>query len=339
MKKPKGFISIIVIIVTALSLIMLLYILDVNRLQALTTFHARDQTQSTYNSESKILLCINDEEYLREKLNPILFNIFRTSNFGSMRMLNIDPIDLENGDNEDIIRISFKDIDDRKNMQIKSKSNMKGNITNATAIASLVNETYEIQIPLIDIKALEGNLESIKLEGIKKTALRIEEDIDIDSMGISETIYSFQTDDYKNINLIADKLVCIREGMSIPYSEILNKRELFIVCRKYNDSNINFYIDKANSKNALSGIIYIEGDLYINADLKFNGIIIINGGELIIEDGKRLSVGGMIMYINNDEERQVPDNLDIEYKRRIIYKYGTYLPQFFDIKVKLIKSN
>lgn len=337
MGKRKGFITIIVMIVMSLSLIMLLYILDVSKLQSLMTFHSRDHVQSLYNCESKVLLCLKDKDYIDNKLNPILFNYFRTSKIGSNGYINIDPTDLDNGDLEGKVDVDFKSIKGKKHIELIAKSNVKGNVTNAKATASLVNEIYEERIPIIDLKMMEEYLKGDKLNKIGELVHQIEDSININALGKNRDIYAFQTDQYKQMNLKAKKLICTRDSIVAPYTEFFNTREVFIVCKKHSNGNIDFYIDEINNKRVLNGILYVEGDLHVNTNFKFGGMIIINGGKLVVEESKKFRIEGMLVYINNNEKINTPDNVDITYRPGVIYKYGIYLPGFLDIKLKSMK--
>lgn len=332
MKNHRGFITVVIMIVMALSLIMLTYIMDINVLQSLILSYSKNHIQSFYSGESKVLLCLNDEDYIRDKLNPILDNAFRTMNFASTRNIEINPSDLEDDDMENKMYLNFLDIDNIKHMNIKVKSNASGNISNVLANVSLVNELYERGSSIVDSKTLKNNTDCESLIN------QIQSDIDIGSIGQYKNIYGFQTGAYQEIHLASNNFISSRESMVNPYIEFLNKTEIFVVCKKYQDAYINFYIDEGNNNNLLSGIIYVEGNLNITTNFKFNGIMIISGGKLIIEADKKLDVDGMVIYINNEEESASLENLNVVYKRNSIYKYGSYLPGFFDIKLKFIKS-
>ena len=338
MKKHEGFISIVILIVMVLSFIMLLYVVDINKMQALTNFYSRDHDQSLYSSESKLLLCINDEYYLEEKLKPILFEIFRNPNTKPTESIKIDPGDLEAGDSEDNLTLIYEEIEEDKCMKLVSKANIRGNITTTYLSASLVNEIYEMEIPIIDVKALELSLSESYIEEIKRLTHQIETNIDIKAMGERELIYAFQSDKYERVDLKANKLICTREGMNIPYSEFINKNEVFLVFRACKDNYIDLYIDEVHNAKKLSGIIYVEGDLYVKKDFKFSGIIIIKGGNLFVEDDCSFDLEGMLIYTDHEKRHEIPDNLSIKYGSGTIYKYGTYIPDFLDIRVNSIKS-
>lgn len=340
MKKNGGFISILILMVMALSIIMISYIFDLNKLQTLILSSTRDNIQSFYNGEDKIFKCLYDEYYVENQLNPILFDVFSKANFATKQnIIKIDSKDLEDGDFEDIIRMEFKDIKDKKHLILKAKSNVNGTVTNVISEVNLVNEIFETNISILDIKLLEKDMGKDYIDKFQELTSQIENSINIKSLGNNSYIYGFETNNYQQINLTENKLICTRDSMKNDYVESLNKTEVFIICKKYKDNYIDLYINQVNNKNSLSGIMYIEGNLNISTDFQFNGIIIINGGDLIIDEDKKLGVEGIIIYINNEEERETPNNLNIEYKRRILYKYGIYLPEFFDIKHNLIKSN
>lgn len=332
MKKRRGFISIFILMVTSISMILILYMAHTIKLQTLILNSTKNNVQSFYNSEGKILMCFYDDKYIDGQLNTNLYNAFRNTRFSKKSIITIDEDDLENQDKKSIVRMWFDDIDRRKYIVLSSESDINGTRSNVISTGTVVNDLFEMEIPILDI-------EMVDTKSLEDLISQIEDNISMEKANISDSMYGFESQNYEEITLTIDKLICTRDTMKEPYVEGIGRREVFIIGKKYKGERIHFNIDKSQStyKKSLSGIIYVEGDINISTDFQFNGIMIVNGGKLNVEKGINFSVDGML--INLSDEVLYKDNLDIEYNRRLIYKYGTYLPGFVDIKLNLIKSN
>ncbi len=333
MKKDGGFISIFILIVFTLMISIIVYLIYIVSLETSILSCSKNNVQSFYNSEAKILMCTEDK-YFEEQLIPNLLGLFRKTNFVP-KPITIDQIDLEDGDINSKIELKLKDIDDRRCLFLKSESIVNKTKTEVKSILTLVNSLFESKNPTLDV--YNSKVEDI--EPLKSLLLNIESNISVKDSNIYDNMYGFETEDYDIINLTPDKLICKRNTMESSYIEAVNKKEVFIIGKKHNGESIELSISKPGMQNKiiLYGVIYIEGDIIVSTELQFNGIMIINGGELDISEGVNLN--GMIIYINNEDVVNNPDLLDLKYNSKWIYKYGTYIPGFLDVKIDLIKSN
>lgn len=336
MKKREGFISIVILIIFSLAIIMIIYLISIANLETLVLISTKNNVQSFYNSENKLLMCVYDKKYLDGQLIPNLFEAFRSRKFNT-KLINIDKEDLEKGDTASIVKMKFRDIEGRKQLMLNCESMVNTTKTEVTSMGTVVNELFEIKTAIID----RYNLPNQYIGPLKDLISKIEENINIKNSLKTDNIYGFESDSYEFIDLTVDKLSCLRNTMSEPYIEFISKKEILIIGKKYKGENIELSIKKSpeNDKISLSGVIYIEGNINVSTDFHFNGIIVVNGGDLTIDENVNVSVNGMIIYCNNDLIIEAKENLDVEYKVGQIYKYGTYIPGFLDIKLDLTKSN
>ena len=87
----------------------------------------------------------------------------------------------------------------------------------------------------------------------------------------------------------------------------------------------------------MDGVLYLNGDLIINSEFIFNGIIIINNGKIIVNSEINPIINGII--ISNGEEGWIDlDRVTVNYDRKYIYRYGTYLPDFLDYEFLVLKK-
>lgn len=338
MKGRKGFISMLLLIIMCLCLIMAMYILFIVRYETLILSSSKRSSQSFYNSESKILMCIYQENYYENQTIPILQNAYRSRQFGDAvkRQILIDVEDLSPGDIESKVRLTFRDKEDRKLIRLNCESYEKGLVSEITAIGTVVNELFEIRKPIIDIQNIEAEYANAAQSLIRE----IEDNIRVEDANKPDDVYGFETKDYSKIILTPDKLTCTRSTMINDYIEGINKKLVFIVGKKHQGENIDFTLKKSELKDVktLSGLIYVEGDINVTTDFTFNGIIIVNRGKIKVDQASSFTVNGMIIYCNNDEMIETQENLTVLYSSGQVQRYGNYLPGFFQININTIKS-
>lgn len=336
MKDRQGFIYIFLVIIMFVCVSLTMHTLFLAYYETLILSSTRRGNQSFYNSESKILMCVNDDLYLKEKMIPILQDVFRNRHFEARKVIRMNREDLSEGDTESKVYITFRDKEKRKIIRLNCKSFERGVVSETTAMGTVVNELFEIQKPLIDILAIEPEYR----EKGEKLLEQIEGNISVDSSNKEDIVYGFETDDYDRIILMPDKLICNIDNLGNNYRERINRRIVFIVGKKHRRENIELKIRKSDEsdQNRLSGIIYIEGDIKIENDFDFNGIIIVNEGEILLEQGSKLNLNGMVIYCNNENPIELGENFNLNYSLGQVQRYGNYLPGFFDIDLDRIKS-
>lgn len=340
MKKRKGYISIIGLIVICVSSIMILKIIFLNSQQNHIMHSRGNSIQSYYLSEGKILMSLYDRDYYNNQLYPALLNVFRKHNFAtkSERVI-IDKSDLGKYDSISDVKLSFGEKENRKEMILMTGSDYKGISTSVKSSVSLVNELFETGNGILSIDSMEEKYK----DDLEKLLANIEENIAVKDNDNSEVLYANEVSDYPMITLKLDdnwdnKLISTRETMEYPYVEGFNKREVFLIVKNSQGDRPNFHIDCGRKSRRLSGIIYVEGDMEISGEFTFNGILIVNGGEIRVKSGVKPKVNGMIILYDGENISKVNEKIELMYYDYTVYKYGTFLPGFLDININSIKN-
>lgn len=340
MKKRKGFISIIALIVMAISMILILDMLFTNSQQNQIMTSRGNNIQSYYLSEGKILMSLYWDKYYNDQLYPAVLDVFRKYNFDTkLKRITIDKSDLENEDNISDVQLTFQDNENRKELVIKAQSDYKGINTSVKSKTTLVNELFEIKESILAMDNIE---EKYKYD-LEKLLINIEENIAVREIDKSEILYVSETSSFNKITLkkvdkVNYKLICTRDTMGYPYIEGFDKREVFIVVKKFEDNKTAFHIDFSEFSSSLSGIIYVEGDMEISGEFTFNGIIIVKDGEIKVSSEVKPKINGMMILYDNENITKVNEEIDLQYYKFTVYKYGTFIPGFLDINLKSIKN-
>lgn len=333
MKKREGFIAVFVLIIMSIAMVLVLYLNYITYLETLIVISAKNNVQSFYNAESKILLCTNEDKYLKGQIRESICDMFRDPRVKT-RNIEIDAIDLEDGDKESYMKLSLLEIDNKKIVDLTAFAKINGARTRVDGYGTVVNKLFEMEIPILELEDLE-NIYTSDLENLK---IDIENEIDLNILRAVDSIYGFDSGNYNHITLSNNKLTCRRDTMESPYIENTSSNKVFIIGRQYNEENIEFCIDRIEgiNKKTLSGIIYVEGDINIAKSLEFNGIMILNGGDLNIENDSKLTINGMLVNLSDQAINR--ENLQVNYSSEYIYKYGIFIPGFIDINIDLIKT-
>lgn len=340
MDNNNGYVILIVIVVMSILLIMVLHLAFTVNIESLILSFTSNNIQSFYQSEGKALMSLHNEDYYQNQLYPVVVNAFRNTQFGNRNYINILQEDLEFGDDLSSIVLTFHENNNRKEFSLVSESNCKGVINKLISSGTLVNELFELGIPILDISCIDDVYE----DSLREILEDISNNISIDSCYKTNNIYSSEHDNFNDIVLSKidsnnHEIAFHRETMANPYIERFNKQNIFLICKKKNNDKLNFRIDSSGQNITLSGIIYIEGDLIISSSFIFNGIIIVKDGEIIIESINNPRINGLLILDNVINSTDVTDSIDIKFNKNNIYKFGTYLPAFLQPKINTIKSN
>lgn len=346
MKKRKGFVSIISLIVMAVLYIMVLYLLCSTELGYQILAATISKNQSYYQSEGKLYMSIYDEKYYTNQLYPSILKEFRKEGpkIKDHKLL-IDINDLEPGDNLEKVKVSFLDEEDKFKLKLVAESNFNNTNTAVTSIINLVNEMFEMNQSVLTLDLIEEKYK----QGFEELFKLICEEISISSCNQSSNITGVEYLNYNKVilNKKSDKnyeILALRESMEDPRIEPINKDEVFIICKPFNDNPINLFIgslddeNNSNGKIDLSGIIFVEGDLVISQDFDFKGIIIIKSGTILVDPKISSKIQGLIIIENINDLDEFIRETGIIHSRHTMYKYGTYIPGFLDVKIDLIKG-
>lgn len=368
MKKRKGYISILALIVMTASTIMILRIIFLNSQQNNMSKSRENNIQSYYFAEDKILMSLYLEKYSDDQLYTILTSFFRKRRFNEndlekkLKSIMIDEFDLEDSDNKAEVKLTIENKENIKELVLKSQSDYKGIKTSVKARTNLVNELFEIKEPILSMENIHNNYK----EDLEKLLRNIEENISVKDINDFDDLYAAEISEYneislKNINGKKYNLFCTRDTMVAPFIEVFEKSIVFILIKNCKKEKSTFQIDCSEKDIGLSGIIYVEGDIEISSGFSFNGIIIVKDGKIKInkiENKADPIVRGMIILYDNEnglenicviedkiiEGKVIEDKIENEIKLNLaysdfaVYRYGNLLPGFFDIKLKSIKN-
>ncbi len=335
MKKRPGFISILAMIVLFVTMAMIFYFQFTTVLETKILHASRENIQSFYNGEGKLLRCLYEKEYTNGELEEHMLTFFRNKGINEDDSIKIESQLLEEGDGEDIVKVFYMDYNDRKQMAIRLNSMQNFVKTNSMASSYIVNPLFERRNPLLDSTVLRED----ELESFHVLRDEIRKSISLDTLYNNSSVQGFESHNYSHIELNSSKLLFSRETMLEPGEEIINKRLVLILLRRYNKelTDLRIVDNLPGKEKSLSGVIYLEGNLNVSTDFIFNGIMIIDGGTLNIEPGANFRIDGLLINLG-DEDLNIED-LVLNYSRSVIYQYGTYIPGFIDIDIDTIKSN
>lgn len=339
MKKRKGYVSIIALIVMSVSMIMILDMIVSNTLQHEMAASRCDSIQSYYLAEGKVLMSLYEDKYYRDQLYPVIVDYFGKSNIGSAsKSVLIDGKDLEGDDTSQHVRVYFPKEEVRKTIFLVGESNYKGIVTSVKSSITLLNEVFEIHQPILSMDIIEDEYK----KDLENLMLNIEKNITTKNIYYPLSSYAKETYNYSDVSLkVVGKrnynLICSRETMTHPDIEGFNNGIVYIVIKPFEDKRTNFHIDCSGLPASLSGIMYIEGDLEITGDFSFNGIIIVKDGQIKVNGEVKPVVKGLMILYDSENIVKVNNEIDLQYDSFPIYKYGSFIPGFIDLDLKLIK--
>lgn len=326
------------LIVTSIMIIFAFYVLNTLEFNRLIINATENSIQANYSAESKLYLLLNKDEYYHEQLMPRIERFVKygriTPHYDARIILNKD--DLIVGDNNNVIKLNFTPKNNRQCLELIIDSN-KNNIAKSLIVELfLVNELFEMELPIISNSVL---IESKKEEFINYMRI-LQENMDISKL--DEDIAGIYVSDYDEINVIPveDSILIqyFRNGNINPIKEENIIDDQIFLCIKNNETNgVNVNFGNSLNKISTKGVIYVEGDLNIYGDIQFSGIIIVNG-KIIIHPEADVNVNGII-FAKEGIENLGNNQFLVVYDFLAIKRYGTYIPNFIDVKLNKIKSN
>ncbi|NLM06218.1 MAG: hypothetical protein GX219_04785 [Tissierellia bacterium] len=127
----------------------------------------------------------------------------------------------------------------------------------------------------------------------------------------------------------------VYNGCKIPFVTNTNKPELIVLNNIDKENKMDLVFERNDILSGVRGLIAINGDLIVEGDTRFNGIIIMNGGDIIVKEGRRLIVSGLVISTKEIEESK---NLRIYYNHEYLIKYGLLIPNFVDINLFCMRN-
>ncbi|MBC7087250.1 MAG: hypothetical protein H5T96_02040 [Tissierellales bacterium] len=326
----KGSITVFALITMLIVFSICLYLSYITVMENHLQNNLKYKLQNNYDLETSLNYIVNDFNVVDSDINK---SIIKYCN--SPTINNKDVIYVKNKDENDEIaadlEYNLKDNNTYLNISINSpNSNFNAKLK---ASVDFVNEVFTYnKLPYVN------KLSFIERPDLEDELVRFFSSID-DSYKIpplksgmsSLSLYHSEEIKLKRIN--ANQYWVYRNEAIENYSIMTNEVFIYIE-NKANYDNVKLTIDSNNKYDYLKGIIYVEGDIHIINNLNFNGIIIINGGEIYIDEGKNATITGKIISNN---EFILPDGLQFKYSPDIMNKYGVYLPNYIKSKIKNVK--
>lgn len=339
MNEKNGFISIIVLLVMSIIVIYAFYLLSTLEIDYLMVDATLNSIQAYYASESKVYLLLNKDDYYNDQLLPIIKRYIKYGWIGSGydTKFIIDKEDLIDGDNKNIIKFDFPVGNDRRILELTVDSNIKNINKRLIAELYIINEIFEMGLPIITYNTLNQDKRDEFINYIEY----LEKEIDISEL--DDGVEGILIEDYDKINISRNEnslqIEYYRNDLVDPiYEEMILRDEIFLLVKNRRHNNVNVNIENSYDKVYTEGIMYVEGDFNIYEDFDFKGIIIVKG-RLVIYPEADVNINGIILTGTDIKILGDQDQLVVNYDFSEIKKYGIYLPRFIDIKVNKIKSN
>ncbi|MGO1470378.1 MAG: hypothetical protein ACTHW2_10190 [Tissierella sp.] len=333
-------ISLYIFILILTSSTMLLYFAT---LQTFLSKNQLEKIQSRYLVEDNLNRFIYDKENIEKYIEDRIFRTYRLERIPKGGIYNIK---FEEGDKlkDDIQKASFRleDMNGRKNIILSMDSKYKNINSNIVASGSCINQIFELRSPILTeekLPYLEKELFLNFMDKIEKENVEYDCKLDRNSMKINtdeDVLLELVSNTPRDNKIFSEKRFVLdsdknKEKIKFKYqSMILNLK------RDKNEAK-TLTIGNLDNKDLikLNGVLYIEGDLVINQNLEFLGLIIINEGDIIINSLTKPKIHGAIYYKGKNIDT---DKIDIIYNQDTIYKEGSFLPGFIDIKIDTIKK-
>lgn len=350
MKNRKGSITVVVLLMMTVVISTSIYMVYLVIIQTHIVNNSHKRIQSRIIADGNINRILNNYDNLEDILIPEIYKIVRTK---------IPPYITKDSNNDGIpdgydIDLDFVSNIKSANLRLESsemtmKKNFKSNqhFDESTSMILRIETEYE---GIKDIYEIKGKVIN-KLFEIDEPFISennvIEKNL-VDEFHKLMDVFEDEVFDYEpkgttpvvKINLdesviVDDKYITDEYGNIIKTYDYQNYVLLNI--KSTNDKKTLVQIKTNNQdKIKIKGNIYCEGDLMISSPFEIEGNLIINKGSLIVDTNFKPIIKGKLFYRGNE-------NIDIDMLRlfsekKYIYRYGSYLPGFIDIKIHVIKS-
>lgn len=332
-------ISIYVFILIITSSTMLLYFAT---LQTSLAKNQLEKIQSRYIMEDNLNEFIYDNENIEKYIKS---QIFTTHRLERIPREGIYDISFNEGDKlkESIDKAFFRleDINGRKDIVIYIDSKHNNINSKIVASGSCINEIFELGKPLLieeELSLLEGQMFSEFMDKVENENVEYDCKLDGNSMKINtneDVLLEVESETSRDNKLFSSKRFIINSDKG--KEAIKFKYQSMILNLKRNESEVKALTIGSLDKTSLiklSGVLYIEGDLIINQDFEFLGLIIINGGNIVVNSLNKPKIHGAVYYRGDKIET---DKMDIIYNQDVIYKEASFLPGFIEVEIHTVK--
>ncbi len=218
---------------------------------------------------------------------------------------------------------------DDTNMILRFKSDFEGRGNLVEVRAKLINRLFEIEEAYIDEQYVLN--ENLSVDFYSLMDLCEDEIFDFDPKGPSMVV-KMNLD--KNAKIDERYIVDDCGNIIMTYNH-LNSYVLLNIKSK-DDKPLVELRNKNVEKLTMRGNIYCEGDLIISTPFELQGNLILNNGSLIVDSDSKPIFKGKIFHRGNGFIDR--DEIELVSEKRHIYRYGSFLPGFLDIRIDVIKS-
>lgn len=348
----KGYISEIALLVIILLFIMIESLSTDSYLESQVLNASINSEKAYYSVEDTINLVLNDENCCSD-LKSKIFDFLKSKKYNSTKddikygkIYYVGDINVDkNYINDSIkkLKVYLYQEDEIFKGIVTAMGTYQGDIKkSAEGVYTIINSIYIGGNPIVSSNDIDKN----SLNSITELVN------DFSFFGVDGKQNLIDTSDYDNVeigfsdfNTNGFNVSCYRYGNDYPVRKSQMCGEEIFFIKKSNNHEINSNVciksnnSDANTQNVLTGILYVEGNLEICSNIKFNGIIIINGGNIIVNSDVKPSIDGLIILNDySGDETLLMKNIDIKYNEETVKKYGIYLNNFIQPKLESIKE-
>lgn len=320
---------------------MLLYF---SSLQSALSKNQITKVQAGYSNEKDLNNLIYDDENRDKHIKDEILKRYRTV----ATSIHKYPLDIKDDDKlkgtiEDA-SFEIKNIDNREVIYLSIASKYEGIVSNILASGTFINDIFESNKAFLNDDTSFVEDKEMLLDFISKME---EENWNYDPKIISKAKkintnnnLAIEFIEENKFNLLSQKKLIKNFGETNEIHDGFYSDSMIIHLKREGLENKKITVGiKGDEDNGglitMAGVLYLEGDLIVNEDFDFEGIVMINGGDIVISEGKRLAIRGMLL--SKDSEIDI-SSIDLECNQKNIYKSASFLPGFLDIDIDVIKK-
>ena len=301
----------------------------------------KNSIQAYYAAEAKIYEVLNKREYYDQVLSRIerYIKLGRSGKPYDYEVI-LNNEDMVEGDNINKVKLSFDIENDRRILQLESSSIYNNINKKLIAKMTVVNDFYENGFSIISEDMFDSHKLEEYIDYIDSLSKKIEIPDSGDIMGIDASNF----DSVQIIKGLNGKITVkyYRNDITNPIKEeTLTQKYIFLITKSKNETaaTISILSEDKFDKIDLGGVLYTEGDIEIQNNIMIKGILIVNGGRIIIHPSIDFEMEGLILLKDCVGNNIGIRKNTINYNQMIIKTHGIYLPGFIDPRILMIKSS
>ena len=351
-KIKKGSITILIIYIFVIVSIFSIILIHFALLQSSLSKNQLKKTQEKYNTENYLNKIIYDDNFVDDYLRDKVYILYRKGHDESYGLDVELKEDSRFDGNLKYSEFRLRNIYEKVYLQIKLILEYDNIERKVIAYGPCFNDIYSTGKCLLEESKLnvqekklfreyidileEKNLDydyGYRGEYSKPPSIEPIEVKEKENLVINLGDYRNETD-----KLFSEKIIDVVLEDKIKRLEYFNKQNLILDLRRCNNCiGKTLTIGSRGEEDLIKmrGALYIEGDLIINQDFEFQGIIVINGGSIIVNTDKKPKIEGMLLLRGEPLDAS---KLELVYNQQYTHKAGSFLPEYFDLRIDTIKS-